>query len=108
VRTINDATNVGENSRTGSYVDGYFYSRDWDAPFQRYDGITGTKTAMMGTPTSGHTATDTDFGTGYIYVGGYGGEGTVFQVYDPGNDMMMDLASSPDVSNHSTITVMRF
>jgi cysteine-rich repeat protein len=107
-RTIPDGTSVGENSRSGSYVDGYFYSRIWDGPFQRFDGVSGTKTGMLGDPTSSHTATDTDFATGRIYVAGYGGQGTIFEVYDPVDDAMTSLAASPNVSNHSTITVMRF
>jgi len=107
-RNIADATDVGENSRTGSYAGGYFYSRIWDGAFQRFDGVDGTKTAMAATPTSSHTATDTDFATGRIYVAGYGGEATIFQAYDPANDEMINLASSPNVDNHSTITVMRF
>src|SRR5690606_25372537 len=108
VRTIADLTDVGENSRTGSFVDGYFYSRVWDGPFQRFDGVSGAKTPMLGDPLSGHTATDTDFSTGRIYVAGYGGQGTIFQVYHPVDDLMIDLAPSPNVSDHSTITVMRF
>jgi hypothetical protein len=108
VRTIADATNVGENSRTGSFVDGFFYTRIWDGPFQRFDGVSGAKTGMNGDPTSSHTGTDTDFATGKIYVSGYGGEGSVFQAYDTVNDMMIGLAASPNVSNHSTVTVMRF
>ena len=107
VRTITDATNVSENSRTGSYVDGHFYSRTWDSAFQRFEVINGTKTGMMSVPTSDHTATDTDFATGMIYVAGYEGGGTVWQVYDPANDQLTTLAPSPNVSNHSTITVMR-
>lgn len=106
-RTVADATGVSENSRSGSFVDGYFYSRIWDGPFQRFDGTTGTKTSMLGDPVSSHTATDTDVSTGRIYVAGYGGQGSIFQVYDPVADVMIDLAPSPNVSNHSTITVMR-
>jgi cysteine-rich repeat protein len=108
VRTIVDAGSVGENSRSGSFVGGYFYSRIWDGAFQRFDGIDGTKTSMLGDPTSSHTGTDTDFATGRIYVSGYGGEATVFQAYDPVEDMMINLAASPNVSNHSTVSVMRF
>ena len=63
---------------------------------------------MQGNPTSSHTGTDTDFATGRIYVAGYGGEATIWQVYDIAQDEMVTLAPSPNVSNHSSITVMRF
>jgi hypothetical protein len=108
VRTIVDLTDVSEHSRSGSYVGGYFYTREFSGSFQRFDGNTGDKTSMLGTPTSVHTATDTDFETGNIYVSGYGDQSTVFQVYDPSNDEMIDLASSPMVHSMTTITVMRF
>ncbi|WP_106390271.1 DUF4215 domain-containing protein [Enhygromyxa salina] len=108
IRTIVDGTDVGENSRSGSYVNGFFYSRTWDGPFQRFDAVDGTKTGMLGDPTSSHTGTDTDFATGRIYVSGYSNQATVFQAYDPVNDEMINLAASPNVSNHSSVTVMRF
>ncbi len=38
---------------------------------------------------------------------GYGGNGQVFHRYNPADDSIVRLADSPDVSNHSTITVMR-
>ena len=107
VRTIVDAASVGENSRTGSYANGYFYSRVWSGPFQRFDRIDGTKTNTGATPLSGHTASDTDFTTGKIYVSGYGADGTSFQVFDPSDNSVTTLANQPNVSNHSTITVVR-
>ncbi|WP_244923749.1 DUF4215 domain-containing protein [Enhygromyxa salina] len=107
VRTIVDDTDVEEKNRNGSFVGGYFYSRTWYGPFQRFDGVTGAKTAMNGHPISSNTGTDTDFTTGKIYVSGYSFDGTVLQVYDPVNDMMTTLAASPNAIWQSTITVMR-
>jgi cysteine-rich repeat protein len=107
VRTIVDTTSVGENSRTGSYWNGNFYGRTWDSAFQRLDAQDGSKQDTGATPGSEHTGTDTDFSTGLIYVSGYGGQGTVFQVFDPSDDSITTLANQPMVDNHSTITVMR-
>lgn len=107
VRVIDTSGVVNENSRTGSYVDGHFYSRTSFGPFQRFDAIDGTQTTMTATPPE-HTATDTDFVSGLIYVAaGYGNLNTGWQVYDPANDQLTTLAPAPLVANHSSITVMR-
>ncbi|MBI4702476.1 MAG: hypothetical protein HY744_15260, partial [Deltaproteobacteria bacterium] len=106
-RTIADATNVGENSRSGSFYGGYFYSRTWDGPFQKFDGINGIKTDTGAKPAAGHTATDTDFKNAVIYVSGYGGQATVFQAFDTKTNTIKNAANQPAVDNHSTITVMR-
>ena len=37
----------------------------------------------------------------------YGGDGTVFQRFNPADDSIVTLAPSANVSNHSTITVLR-
>ncbi|MCB9752049.1 MAG: DUF4215 domain-containing protein [Myxococcales bacterium] len=107
VRTITDATNVGENSRTGSYYDGNFYARTFTGTVQRLDAQNGTKTDTGAQPISDHTASDTDFTTGYVYIHGYNNNGTVFQRFNPADDSIVTLAPSANVSNHSTITVLR-
>jgi len=107
VRTITDNTSVGENSRTGAYYSGYFYARTMSGTFQKLDKINGTKTNTQAQPISSHTATDTDFFQGLIYVSGYSGQATAFQVFDPGNNSIVSKANQPSVSNHSTITIMR-
>ncbi|MGB1015248.1 MAG: hypothetical protein ACPG4T_14025, partial [Nannocystaceae bacterium] len=106
-RIITDATNVGENSRTGSYYDGNFYAREFNGTVQRLDAQDGSKEDTMAQPVSGHTGTDTDFATGYIYLSGYSGNATVFQRFDPADNSLTTLADSPNVSNHSSITVLR-
>ena len=107
VRSTADAENVGENSRTGSYLAGFFYSRTWSGPLTAFDGVTGRRRDTRATPISGHTASDTDHRGGHIYIHGYEGEGRVFQRYSAADDSLVRLADSADVSNHSTITVMR-
>ena len=106
VRNIVDAGGVGENSRTGSFSGGFFYTRDFTGPFQKYDAMVGTKTNTNQTPLSGHTATDTDVTTGLIYIAGYSGQANLFQRYSPANNTISSLANSALVDNHSTITVV--
>ncbi len=106
-RTIVDTTNVGENSRTGSYYQGYFYARTSSGPFQQLDALTGAKVDTGSTPISQHTGTDTDFNAGLIYISGYGSDPTSFQVFDPIANTITTLADQPSLGNHSTITVMR-
>jgi hypothetical protein len=107
VRTVADAENVGENSRSGSYLNGYFYTRIWGGPLQAFDGVTGERRNTGATPISGHTATDSDHNGGHLYIHGYAAQGRILQRYDPNDDSLARLADSADVSNHSTITVMR-
>ncbi len=107
VRNFADSSGVTENSRTGAYHSGYFYTRTYSGAFQKLDKTSGVKTATSITPISSHTATDTDFFTGLIYVSGYSGQATAFQVFDPGANTLVSKANQPSVSNHSTITVMR-
>jgi len=107
VRTIVDAIDVGENSRSGSYFNGNFYARTWEGSFQRLDAQSGAKQDTGATPLSFHTATDTDFASGLIYVSGYEDFSTSFQVFNPSNNSLMTLADQPSVTNHSTITVLR-
>lgn len=107
VRTIVNLTGVGENSRTGSYWNGHFYARTFTGTIQRLDAIDGTTVDTLAQPVSSHTGTDTDFSSGLIYISGYGGAATSFQVFDPSDDSISNLANQPAVSNHSTITVMR-
>ena len=107
LRSVVDNENVGENSRTGSFLAGSFYTRTWDGPLQEFDGITGERRDTGATPQSDHTATDSDHGAAMLYVHGYGGAGQVFHRYNPADDSIVRLADSPNVSNHSTITVMR-
>jgi cysteine-rich repeat protein len=105
VRTITDAINITENSRTGSLSGGFFYTREYSGPLLKYDRINGAKTNTAQNLTSGHTGSDTDLTTGFIYFAGYDNS-TVFQRYNPANNTVTTLAASPSVSNHSTITVM--
>ena len=106
VRTISDPTNVGENSRTGSLSGAFFYSRTFTGTLQKLDAQNGAKTDTLQKPVSDHTATDTDVVTGQVYIHGYGGQGTSFQRYTPGNNTITTLTNSVNVDNHSTITVM--
>jgi len=106
VRTITDNGGVGENSRTGSYSGGFFYTREFNGSFKKFDGQSGDKTDTGQTPLSGHTGSDTDPSTGSIYISGYPGQSTSFQRYDPSDNTITTLANQPNVSNHSTITVM--
>ncbi len=107
VRMIDDATSVGENSRTGTYYGGNFYTREFSGPILRLDSTTGAATDTLATPVSGHTGTDVDLATGLIYISGYGSDPTSFQVFDTATDTISTLADQPTLSNHSTITVMR-
>ena len=106
VRTITDATNVGENSRTGSLSGAFFYDRTFTGTLQKLDAVSGVKTDTAKQPGSDHMGSDTNVATGFIYLSGYGGQGTVFQNYNPANNTITTLANQPNVSNHSTITVV--
>ena len=102
-----NATNCGENSRTGAYYNGFFYERDSSGPFFKMDVGTGVVTATGVTPSEGHTATDVDFATGKIYIGPYT-TGTVFQSYNVASNNLTTLAPAPvAVSNHSTIVLIK-
>jgi len=107
LQTVVNATNVGENSRTGSFYNGNFYVREFSGSFIRIDTTTGIASDTGAIPLSGHTGTATDFINGRIYISGYGGDATSFQVFDPSTDTITTLADQPSVSNHSTITVLR-
>lgn len=106
IRTIVDATPVSENSRTGSLSGEFFYGRTFDGAIQKLDRLSGAKTDTGETPTSDHTASDTDVVTGRVYFAGYEEFGAVFQRYDPADNTLTTLADSPPVPDHSTITVM--
>ncbi len=105
-RTIVDVTGVGENSRTGSYVNGFYYGRTFTGTLQKLDAVSGVKTDTLKQPGSDHMGSDADNATGFVYLSGYGGTPTVFQRYDPVQNVITSLANQPSVSNHSTITVM--
>ncbi len=99
---------VGENSRTGSYHGGFFYERDWGAPFVKVDVATGAMAMTNVNPAEGHTATDVDLEAGDIYIGPYEPTGTVFQVYNVVAGTLTTLASLPvPVNNHSTIVLVK-
>ena len=104
VQQWTNASSCGENSRSGSYYDGYFYSRDWSAPFSRMDVTNGQVTATAITPSEGHTATDVNPVTGDIFIGPYTPSGTAFQIYNVPNNSLTTVAPLPvAVSNHSTV-----
>jgi hypothetical protein len=99
-----NATSVGENSRTGTFYGGFFYERDWSAPFTKVDMTTGVATVTGITPTEGHTSTDVNAATGDIYVGPYTPTGQTFQVYKTASNTLTTLAPLPvAMNNHSTI-----
>jgi hypothetical protein len=106
-RTVSNTTSVGENSRTGSYHSGFFYSRTFTGTLQKLHSVTGVTSDTTLQPGSDHTGSDTDFTKGKIYLSGYSSNSTVFQVFDPVANTLTSLANQPSVSNHSTITVMR-
>jgi hypothetical protein len=108
VNNWSNPTNCGENSRTGSYYNGYFYERDWSATFQKVNVATGVATDTGILPSEGHTASDVDPSSGKIYIGPYTPTGTAFQVYDTVNGTLNTLQPSPiNVSNHSTVVFVR-
>ncbi len=98
----------GENSRTGSYFGGFFYTRDWSAPFQKMDVATGAVTATNIMPSEGHTSSDVDPVSGDLFVGPYTPTGTTFQVYRTATNTLVTLAPAPvAVTNHSTIVLVK-
>ncbi len=107
VDVLLDQTSVGENSRSGSYYGGYFYSRTVDGPLMAFNVVTHEVTDTGVVPLSRHTGTATDHVRGRIYISGYGNDPTSFQVYDPATNTLTTLADQPSVPDHSTITVMR-
>jgi hypothetical protein len=103
-----NGTGVGENSRAGSYYNGYFYERDWSGPFMKVDVTNGFTVNTGVAPSEGHVSTDTDTSTGDIYVGPYWPTGQTFEVYNANSSSLMVLAPVPvNVSNHSTIVVVK-
>jgi hypothetical protein len=104
VMTWPNPTSCGENSRTGSYYSGSFYTREWSGPFVRMDVNNGQFGPTQIKPSEGHTSTDIDPVTGNLYVGPYEPTGTVFQVYNIPANTLTTLPDVPEnVSNHSTI-----
>ncbi|MSP61832.1 MAG: hypothetical protein EXR72_16160 [Myxococcales bacterium] len=103
-KTVPNAAGCGENSRTGSYYGGFFYTRDSGSTFQKLDVGTGMITNTAVTPSESHTATDVNPNNGDLFVGPYSPTGKTLQVYRPGNNQLTTLAPAPvAVTNHSTI-----
>jgi hypothetical protein len=100
-------TDVGENSRTGSFVAPFFYERDFAGPLFTIDVTSGTATNTGTAPSEQHTSSDADPATGDIYFGPYSPTGTAFQVFHTSSNKFTNLAPSPPVTNHSTIVFVR-
>jgi hypothetical protein len=103
-----NGTSVGENSRTGAYIGGYFYVREWAKSFIKVDVATGVATDTGITPSEGHTSTDVDMVSGDIFIGPYTPTGSTLQVFHTKSNVLETLASAPvAISNHSTIVLGR-
>jgi hypothetical protein len=101
-------TGCGENSRTGSYYNGFFYAREWDQAFIKINVATGAVTNTGVTPFEGHTSTDVDTSTGDIYIGPYEPTGTTFQVYNANTSTLTTLQPAPvSVFDHSTVVLVK-
>ena len=107
-KTFANGSSCGENSRTGSYYNGYFYERDWGAVLQKMDVTSGVLSSTGVTPIEQHTASDVNLLNGDIYIGPYTPSGTAFQLYKASNNTLSTLAQAPvAVTNHSTIVYVR-
>ena len=107
-RTIRNTTSASDNSRTGSYSNGSFYSRALNGSIQRLDAQTGAIFDTGLTPISDSTASDTDHRTGAIYIGGFSSNGKGFQVYLPQMGILVRRADLPaSIGKGSSVSVMR-
>lgn len=107
-QTWTNPAGCGENSRSGSFFGGFFYTRDWSGPFQKMDVATGNVTSTNVAPSEGHTSTDVDPVSGDIFVGPYTPTGTTFQVFHTATNTIDTLAPAPvPLTNHSTIVLVK-
>lgn len=98
----------GENSRTGSFLAGFFYTRDFSGPIQQMNMANGESFDTGVVPSESHTASDVDPSLGRIYFGPYAPTGTTLQMYEPMIGTLTTLAPAPvSVSNHSTIVLVK-
>ena len=104
VQQFANATSCGENSRSGSYYNGFFYTRDWSTAFNRMNVSNGQVVATSITPAEQHTATDVNPATGDMFIGPYSPSGTAFQIYNIPAGTLVNRAPVPAaVTNHSSV-----
>lgn len=103
-----DATNVGENSRTGVYFGGGFYSRTWDGNLIRTDVQTCAQTDT-GTPLSTEHSSSAVDASGNIYLNGYSTSVNTMEVYSISTGQVTALPDAPTLSvggGHGTLAVL--
>ena len=97
-----------ENSRTGSFLAGFFYTRNDSGPIHQMNMANGEIFDTGVLPSESHTSSDVDPGLGRIYFGPYEPTGTTLQMYEPMLGALTTLAPSPvSVTNHSTIVLVK-
>jgi len=91
---FDNATVVGENSRVGEFYNGSFYSRSSTGNLIAVNPTTavGTDTGVPLITSHASTAVTPN---GLIYLNGYGGTQTLFEVFDINTSIRTTLASSP-------------
>lgn len=98
---------VGENSRVGGYHDGKFYSRTFTGNLIATDvatcATTDTGVALATTHASMEVSDD-----GLIYMNGYSGTQTVFEVFDIATNTLSTLANAPvcGPGDHCSIAIV--
>jgi hypothetical protein len=93
-------TFVGENSRVGGFHNGDFYSRTWFGNLIRIDPVSNTAFDTGVPLTTEHASMDIS-PAGLVYLNGYAGTETTFEVFDINTNTVMTLASAPAYGGNS-------
>ncbi|HJL20185.1 MAG TPA: hypothetical protein RMH99_31250, partial [Sandaracinaceae bacterium LLY-WYZ-13_1] len=103
VRTLTDATAIGENTSSAAPLDGFFYLRNTTGNIFRFDGLTGerTDTGLNPGDSGRYAAMFADPGERVIYVHSETG----FDIYEPGRGTLTALPTGPTQSTLGTITL---
>jgi hypothetical protein len=99
VRTITNTTSIGENTASGAYLAGSFYTRNSTGPVHALNSVTGALTTTTADPGGFYPGFAADHGSGIIYML----SDSTFRAYRPPTGMTT-LAFGPSESTLATIT----
>jgi len=100
-RTITDATSTGENTSSGAYVDGAWYTRNSDGNIFALDSVTGAFTDTGDDPGGTWNAFYGDSTGGLLYIHSAAG----FDAYDPTTGAFTSLTTGPTQGTLGTIAI---
>ncbi|TRY32518.1 PEP-CTERM sorting domain-containing protein [Aliiglaciecola sp. M165] len=104
----NSATTVGENGRVGGYYDGNFYSSVFSGGNMLATNTTTCQQVDTGAALTATHASMEVSNDGLIYLNGYSGTQTVFEVYDIATNTFTSLANAPTCApgDHCSLAIV--